>query len=47
MHDVLYVGHYGYKKTVATTKKDYYWPKMKREIAYYISRCLECSKVKF
>ena len=47
MHDVLYAGHYGYQMTKATTNKDYYRPWMKKEIAHYIVRCLECQKVKF
>ena len=47
MHGVPYVGHYGYQKIVAPTKKDYYWPIMKNEIAYYIYKCFECQKVKF
>ena len=47
MHDVLYAVHYGYKKTIEAYKNDYYWPRMKKEIAYYIARCLECQKVKF
>ena len=47
MHDVPYAGHYGYQKIVATTRKDYYQLGMKKEIAYYIARFLECQKVKF
>ena len=30
MHDVPYVGHYGYQNTIATTKKGYYQPQMKK-----------------
>ena len=47
MHDVPYAGHYCYQKIVVTVKKDYYWPRMKKEIADYIDRHLECQKVKF
>ena len=36
MHDVPYVGHYGYQKTVAVVKNEYYWPGMKMETADYI-----------
>ena len=46
MHDVPYAGHYGYKNTVATTKKDYYQLGMNKEIADCIARCLECQKLK-
>jgi transposase InsO family protein len=46
MHKVPYVGHPGYQKTIATVKKLYYWLGMKKEVAYFISKCLECQKVK-
>ena len=42
MHNVPYAGHPGYQKTVATVKSQYFWPGMKREIAEYIARCMEC-----
>jgi hypothetical protein len=46
MHNVPYVGHPGYQKTIAVVKSQYYWPGMKREIVEYIAKCLECQKVK-
>jgi len=46
MHNVPYVGHPGYQKTVATIKSHYFWPGMKRDIIEYIGRCMECQKVK-
>jgi hypothetical protein len=46
MHNVPYAGHPGYQKTVAAVKSQYFWPGMKREIAIYIARCMECQKVK-
>jgi hypothetical protein len=46
MHNVPYAGHPGYSKTVAVVKRQYFWPGMKREIAKYIARCMECHKVK-
>ena len=36
MQDLQYAGHYGYQKIVAVVKKDYYWPRMKKEITNYI-----------
>jgi hypothetical protein len=30
MHNVPYVGHPGYQKTIATVKSQYYWPGMKK-----------------
>jgi hypothetical protein len=46
MHNVPYVGHPVYQKTVSVVKSQYYWPIMKEEIVEYISKCLECQKVK-
>jgi hypothetical protein len=46
MQNVPYAGHPGYQKTVAVVKHQYFWPGMKREIAEYIARCVECQKVK-
>jgi hypothetical protein len=46
MHNVLYVGHPGYKKTVSTVKSQYYWPGMKRKIIEYIAKLLECQRFK-
>jgi hypothetical protein len=42
MHNVTYVGHPRYQKTVVTVKSHYFWPGLKREIAKYITRCMEC-----
>jgi hypothetical protein len=42
MHNVTYVGHLGYQKTVAAVKSHYFWLGLKREIAEYIARCMEC-----
>ena len=41
-----YVKHLMYQKTIATVKKQYYWPSMKNEVVDFIARCLECQKVK-
>jgi hypothetical protein len=30
MHNVPYVGHQGYQKTIAAVKSQYYWPQMKK-----------------
>jgi hypothetical protein len=46
MHDVTYVGHPGYQKTMAVVKSHYFWLGIKREIIEYIARCMECQKVK-
>jgi hypothetical protein len=46
IHNVPYAGHPGYQKTIAVVKSQYYWPGMKKEVVDFISRCLECQKVK-
>jgi hypothetical protein len=47
MHNVPYVGHLGYQKIIAIVKSQYYWPGMKKEVVYFIAKCLECQKVKY
>jgi hypothetical protein len=42
MHNAPYAGHLGYQKTIESVKSQYFWPSMKREIAEYIARCMEC-----
>ena len=44
--NVPYDGNPGYHKTIAAVKKQYYWPGMKKEVVYFITKCLECQKVK-
>jgi hypothetical protein len=46
MHKVPYVRHIVYQKTIATVKKQYYWLGMKKVVADFVARCLECQKVK-
>jgi hypothetical protein len=46
MHNVPYVGHPGYQKTIATVKSQYYWSCMKKEVVDFIAKCLACQKVK-
>ena len=41
MHNVTYVGHLGYQKTMAVVKIHYFWPVLKREITEYITRFME------
>ena len=46
VHKKPYSGHPGYQKTVTMLRKNFYWPKMKGEVAEYLARCLECQLVK-
>ena len=42
IHQDPYSGHPGYQKTIATARKQYFWPGMKNDIGEYISRCMKC-----
>ena len=44
MHDVPYVVHSSYQKTIAVVRKQYYWPWIKNDLAEYIARCIGISK---
>jgi len=46
IHQASYSGHPGYQKTIATARKQYFWPGMKKDMAEYISRCMKCQQVK-
>jgi hypothetical protein len=46
LHKIPYTGHPGYQKIITTTRKLFYWPVMKKEIADYLSKYLECQQVK-
>ena len=46
IHQAPYSGHPGYHKTIATARKQYFWPGMKKDMAEYISRCMKCQQVK-
>nr|GEW12609.1 putative reverse transcriptase domain-containing protein [Tanacetum cinerariifolium] len=45
-HKLKYSIHPGPDKMYQDLKKPYWWPKMKAEIATYVSKCLTCAKVK-
>ena len=45
-HRSNYTGHPGYQKMLTTIRKVYYWPGMHKNIAEYLSKCLECRQVK-
>jgi hypothetical protein len=41
IHNVSYVGHPRYQKTITTVKRQYFWLGMKKEVDNYIAKCLE------
>jgi hypothetical protein len=46
MHDVPYAGHPSYQKMITTVRSQFFWPGMKKDVVYYITRCMEFQKVK-
>jgi transposase InsO family protein len=46
MHNVPYARHPGYYKRNLAVQRQYYWTSMKREIADFFAKCLECQRVK-
>jgi hypothetical protein len=46
MHNVSYVERLGYHKTIAIVRSQYFWLGMKKQVANYIAKGLECQKVK-
>jgi hypothetical protein len=46
LHKIPYTGHSGYQKMITTTRKQFYWLGLKKDIANYLSKCLECQQVK-
>jgi hypothetical protein len=41
-----YAGHPVYQKMIMTTRTKFYWFGLKRDIADYLAKCLECQQVK-
>jgi hypothetical protein len=46
MHNVPYVGHIGCHKTIKTIRGQYFVFVMKKDVTDYVTRCMECQKVK-
>jgi hypothetical protein len=46
MHNVPYEEHPRYQKTISAVRSQYYWSGMNREIVDFISKFLECQRVK-
>jgi hypothetical protein len=40
MHNVPYVGHPRYQKTIIAIRSQYFWPGLKKEVDNYIARCI-------
>ena len=46
LHKIPYIGHPGYQKMIIATRKLFYWPGLKNDIADYLAKCLEFQQVK-
>jgi hypothetical protein len=46
MHDVPYAGHPSYQKMIKAVRSQFFWSRMKNDVSDYITRCMECQKVK-
>jgi hypothetical protein len=46
MHNNPYIGHPSYQKIIAALKSQLFWPRIKIDVVDYISRCMECQRVK-
>jgi hypothetical protein len=42
LHKRPYTGHPGYQKMITTTRKQFYWHGLKKDIAEYLAKCIEC-----
>jgi hypothetical protein len=41
LHKRPYIGHPGYQKMITTTRKQFYWPGLKKDIVDYLDKCLK------
>lgn len=41
-HKIPYAGHPGYQKMICALQKGFFWHGMKKEVAEYLAKCLEC-----
>jgi hypothetical protein len=41
LHKIPYSGHPGYQKMITATRKQFYWPGLKKNIAEYLTKCIE------
>jgi hypothetical protein len=42
LHKRPYTGHIGYQKMITTSRKQFYWHGLKKDIDDYLAKCLEC-----
>jgi hypothetical protein len=42
LHKIPYTGHPRYQKMIMATRKQFYWLGLKKDIAEYLAKCIEC-----
>ena len=45
-HNSPYAMHPGTTKMYKTLRQHYWWPRMKKDVAEFVSKCLTCQQVK-
>jgi hypothetical protein len=45
-HDGGLMGHFGVKKTEDVLASHFFWPKMRRDVEWFVARCTTCQKAK-
>jgi hypothetical protein len=46
LRKIPYTGNPGYQKMIITTRKLFYWPRLKKDMVDYLAKCLEGQQVK-
>ena len=46
-HDSLLSGHFGRKKTLEKTRREFYWYEMREDVEVYLTKCDVCAKSKY
>jgi hypothetical protein len=46
LHKRPYTGHPGYQKMITATRKQFYWPGLKKDTTKYLARCIKCQQIK-
>jgi hypothetical protein len=46
LHKRPYTGHPGYQRMITAPRKQFYWLGLKKDIAEYLAKCIECQQVK-
>jgi hypothetical protein len=46
MHDIPYARNLGYQTKITTVRSQFFYSGMKKDVSYYIARCMEFQKVK-